>query len=97
MLPSFTHLYAFTPVIVVIQALGYLSAWAARCSEGSRHQAWFQRLFVVSLLLVGGATIVSLGVGPGCWVSCGTTLSLMVVGATCEFTRSDDAQSLQET
>lgn len=74
-------------MIIAIEILGLLSAWATRCSEGSAWQAWFHRLFYACLLLVGFATVVAFGVGPGCWISCGATLSVMVVGATCDFSR----------
>ena len=40
-------------VVVVIQALGLLSACTARLSEGSGRQTSCQRLFFVCLLLVG--------------------------------------------
>ena len=74
-------------MIAAVQIIGLFSAWATRFSEGSVWQVWFQRLFFASLLLMGVTTVLAFGVGPGCWISCGTTLSLMVVGATCDFSR----------
>jgi len=71
-----------------LQLLGLLSAWCARLSEGSRCQTSFQRLFLACLFLVGGMTIASILIGSGCWLLLGITLSLMVLTATCDFTRS---------
>lgn len=38
-------------------------------------------VFVTCLVAVGGATFFALAYGSGCWVPCGTTFSLMIVGA----------------
>jgi len=64
-----------------------LSAWLARLSEGSARQAACQRFFLACLLLVGLGTIASLALVPTYWVASGTTLSLMVLAATCDFRR----------
>jgi hypothetical protein len=74
-----------------LQVLGLTSAWAARLSERSRRQASCQRLFFGCLALIGGATIISLILGPVCWLTCGITLSLMVLTATCDFSGSRQA------
>ena len=79
------------PLLVAVQLLGLLSAWIARLSEGSSRQTAAQRLFFVSLALVGVATLVSLGLGPGAWLSSAIVLSVMVVGAVCDFKPSEDA------
>jgi len=79
------------PLLVVIQLLGLFSAWIARLSEGSSRQTAAQRLFFVSLGLVGVATLVSLGLGPGAWLSSAVVLSVMVVGTVCDFRPSGHA------
>ncbi|MCL4190829.1 MAG: hypothetical protein KJZ87_03720 [Thermoguttaceae bacterium] len=75
----------FLLILGVIQAVGLISAALARLSEGSGRQAASQRLFLACLALVGGCTVVSLVLGPGYWLTSGTTLSLMVLAATCDF------------
>jgi len=77
------------PVLVLvfagIEALGLASAWLARIGEGSPRQGSFQRLFLGCLGVVGVAGILSLELPPGYWLSCGATLALMVLAATCDF------------
>ncbi len=79
------------PLLLAVQLLGLFSAWIARLSEGSSRQTAAQRLFFVSLALVGVATLVSLGLRPGDWLSSAIVLSVMVVGTVCDFTRCDHA------
>lgn len=77
------------PVLVLllasIDALGLVSASLVRISEGSRCEAWLQRFFLGCLGLVGATAIASLGLHPGCWLSCGATLAVMVLTVTCDF------------
>ncbi len=42
---------------VLLQLLGILTAWFARITEGSSVQALFQWVFLLSLLLIGIATM----------------------------------------
>jgi hypothetical protein len=79
--------HVLTVIVLAAQGLGLVSVWMARRSEGSRYQSWCQQLFVASLLIVGGANLLAMQVGTGCWLACGTTFSVMVVGGTCEFAR----------
>jgi hypothetical protein len=88
------HVLMFNWVMLGVQVLGLGSAWLTRRSEGSPLQSTIQALFVVALVLVGVATIVAIGRGPGCWLACGTTLSLMVVGVVCEFDRRPETDEL---
>lgn len=74
-----------------IEVLGLTSAWVARLSEGSRRQTSCQRVFLGFLALVGGATIISVALGLGCWLASGTTLLLMVLTVTCDCSRSRQA------
>ena len=78
-------------MLAAIQVLGLASAWFARLSEGSAGQTTCQWLFFCCLTLVGIATITALQLGPGSWLTSGSTLSLMVLAATCDFSRSGRA------
>ena len=77
-------------MLAAVQVLGLASAWLARLSENSRRQSSCQWLFLACLALVGGSTIVALGLGSGCWLVCGATFSLMVLAVTCDFSRSHE-------
>ncbi|HJS09104.1 MAG TPA: hypothetical protein VJ809_15650 [Pirellulales bacterium] len=74
-----------------VQALGLSSAWLARVSEGSLLQPWFQRLFLLSLLASGVATIVAPGFGGVYWLISSATLGTMVVMAVCDFRQERQA------
>ena len=82
-------------LLLAVQLLGLFSAWIARLSEGSSHQAISQRFFLGFLVLVGAATLVALGQGPGYWLSSGVALSVMVLVATCDFNRSQQPLPLR--
>lgn len=73
---------------VLVQALGLLSAWLVRVNEGSTGQAASHASFYISLAVVGSVTIITLGMGSGCWLASATTLALMVLMATCDFRSS---------
>jgi hypothetical protein len=77
--------------IAALQVLGVASAAMARVAEGSPRQSVCQTLFFASLVLVGLATIVALGLGLSCWISCGTVLSVMSLAATWDFGRPQRA------
>ena len=74
-----------------IQAVGLLSAWLARFTEGSQHQHWYQRLFFLCLLLLGVATLAALLSSPTACVMAGATFSVMVLAATWDFSASKRA------
>jgi hypothetical protein len=71
--------------LTALQVLGLVSAWVARMSEGSSRQTASQRVFLACLALVGTATIIALAIGPGCWLTSATTLSIMILTAICDF------------
>lgn len=71
--------------MVVIQVVGLLSMAATRVGEHTSRCLLCRCLFLVSLVVVGGATVLSLASGTGHWAAGGTTLSLMVVGGTLDF------------
>jgi hypothetical protein len=84
-----------TPLLLcclgTIQLLGLISAAVVRLSEGSPQQTAWHRAFLACLGLVGVSTILSsMGAAAGYWISSGTTLSVMVIAATCDFGRSAD-------
>ena len=78
-------------LLVAIQLVGLTCAWMARLSEGSRWQTACQHLFVGCLAVVGAAALLSFGLGPGWWLAAGSTLSLMVLTVTCDFSRCTQA------
>jgi len=82
-------------LLVMAQLLGLLSAWITRISEGSSRQAVAQRLFLLSLALVGTGALLSIGLGPCYWLSSGVVLSLMVLATTCDFKPSRQAAAWQ--
>jgi hypothetical protein len=87
MLPMLPQLLALTWSVVTVQMVGLLSAWAVRRSEGSRHQSTCNVFFCFCLVLVALTAMVSFSVGPGGTLTCGTTLSIMVVAVIGEFDR----------
>ena len=74
-------------IMVAVQLGGLLSLAATRVGERSSVCVPCRCLFFVCLLLVGFATILSVTCGLGQWASGGTTLSVMVVGATLDLRR----------
>ena len=80
-------------LLLAVQPLGLLSAFAARLSEGSPRQGISQRMFFGALFLVGMASIVALAVGPGCWLACSTSLAVMVSTAICDFRGGREAST----
>jgi len=68
-----------------VQLVGLASGWLARASAGSSYQGVCQQFFLVCLGLVGFATLISPDLRPGWWLSCGTTLCVMVLTALCDF------------
>jgi hypothetical protein len=78
-------------LLIATQLLGVLSACLARLSEGSCCQTVGQCMFVGVLTLMGAATMVALAIGPGCWVACSATLSVMILTVTCDFRGSREA------
>ncbi len=70
---------------IAIQVIGAASACLARLSEGSRRQALCQLAFFAILPLLGAASLVSMAVGPGCWICCSVTLAFAVLMVTCDF------------
>jgi hypothetical protein len=83
--------FELSPVVwiwISVQAMGFVSAFIARISEGSSHQTISHLFFYACLALVGATAIVALSVGPGCWLASAITLSAMVLIVTCDFSRS---------
>ncbi len=64
-----------------IQFAGLLSAWTARVAEGSRGQAWSQRVFIAFLALMGLVTVLSVPCGPRYWFAACGTLGAMMLAA----------------
>jgi hypothetical protein len=72
-------------LLISVQAIGLVSAWLARVSEGSSHQALSHSFFLVCLAIVGLAAVAGLAIGPGYWLMAATTLATMILIAVCDF------------
>ena len=77
-----------------IQIAGLASAWLARLNEGSPQQAWWHRLFVGCLALVGLSTMVFVIFGARYWLVSGATLSAMILAAVWDASVRPSAESL---
>jgi hypothetical protein len=82
-------------ILALIEVVGLASAWMARLSLGSRRQGPFQALFIVCLILSGATTVAALPLGPGCWLTASATFAIMVLTATCDFSRSSRPRALE--
>jgi len=74
-------------VISSVQVCGLLSAALARITEGRRWQELFQRMFMALLVIVAFTTVLNLWNAPQQWITSAATLAVMVVTATCDFSR----------
>lgn len=74
-------------VISVVQVCGLVSAALARITEGRRWQELFQRMFLALLVIVAFTTVLNVWNAPQQWMASATTLTVMVVTATCDFSR----------
>ncbi len=72
-------------LLASVQGIGLISAWLARVSEGSSGQTVSHTLFLVCLGAVGLATTVAMAIGPGAWLTAGSTLAAMILIAICDF------------
>ena len=74
-------------VISSVQVCGLVSAALARITEGRRWQDLFQRMFMALLVIVAFTTVLNVWNAPQQWMMSATTLAVMVVTATCDFSR----------
>lgn len=65
--------------LIGVQMLGLFSALLSRLGEGSSGEGLCQCFFIFCLALMGTTTIASMSLGPGAWLTCGVTLSIMVL------------------
>lgn len=69
-----------------VQLIGITSAWVARLSEGSVHQAFCQKFFFLSLVLMGLATMATVAAArPGLWLTSAVTLAVSLLVVICDF------------
>ncbi len=73
---------------LLIPLLGVMTAVATRLSERCGYQATCQRFFFAVMGMAAVATLVALSSGVGSWLACGTTVSIMSVAATVDFSRT---------
>jgi hypothetical protein len=68
-----------------LQLCGLGSAWMARVNGGCRHERTAHLVFFFCLTVLGVATVMAMASGPRWCLSSGTTLSLMLLTATWDF------------
>ena len=71
--------------IWVLQFLGLASVVLARLPKAGLTQSICRTCFFSCLAFVAVATMLAIGCRSECWIYCGTTFSLMAVGATLDF------------
>jgi hypothetical protein len=81
-------------LFAAVQALGLVAAFLARVAEASALAPWFQRLFLVTLLATGVATMFAPQLGGGYWLLSAATLGVMVLVAVCDFRQDQRAFTL---
>jgi hypothetical protein len=74
-------------VISLVQVCGIASAALARITEGRRWQDLFQRAFIGLLVIVAFTAVLNVWNAPQQWMMSATTLAVMIVTATCDFSR----------
>jgi len=72
-------------VISSVQFCGLICAALARINEGRRWQALFQRMFLGLLVVVAFTAVLNVWNAPQQWMMSATTLAVMIVTATCDF------------
>ncbi|MBN2292090.1 MAG: hypothetical protein JXM70_06675 [Pirellulales bacterium] len=66
-------------IVIGVQMLGLFGALLSRLGEGSPGEGRCQCFFLFCLALVGTTTIAAMSLDPGAWLTCGATLSIMVL------------------
>ncbi|ADB17259.1 hypothetical protein Psta_2590 [Pirellula staleyi DSM 6068] len=74
----------FFALTLALQLTGLVSIFLARIQHASHHK-YCQAFFVLCLIGMGLATVAAIGMNHGSWAWCGTTFSIMAVGATFDF------------
>ncbi len=69
----------------IVQLWGIAIALIARLSQGSTHQGLCNKLFMLSLVLMGGVTLASLTLQPVNWLFSAITLTTMTMVVVCDF------------
>ena len=71
----------------IVQLVGLGSAWLTRMAEGSARQTVCQLFFLACLTVVGLTAVVAVQMEISGWFLSSTTLALMVLVVTLDFTR----------
>jgi hypothetical protein len=77
-------------LLLAVQVFGVCSACAARLSEGFPCQVVSRWIFLAALPLMGAATCLALAIGPGTWLACATSLTVMVLATTWDLRTKPD-------
>ena len=72
-------------VISSVQFCGLVCAALARMFEGRRCQAFFQKMVFGLLVIVAFTAVLNLWNAPQQWMMSATTLAVMIVTVTCDF------------
>ena len=81
-MPQLADPVVFFWSVLVLQVVGVASMFLARMPNPTLLHGLCRRVFVLSLVTVGLATIYAMGSQSNCWAWCGTVFSLMAVGGT---------------
>jgi len=71
----------------IVQLVGLGSAWLTRMAEGSARQTVCQLFFLACLAVVGLTAVVAVQMDIAGWFLSSTTLAVMVLAVTLDFTR----------
>ncbi len=74
--------------LAIVELWGISIALIVRLSQGSTHQGICEKLFFLSLVLMGGVTLASLRLQPINWLFSAITLTTMTLVVVCDFRRS---------
>jgi hypothetical protein len=70
-----------------VQVCGIIVAALSRIAAGQHWQALFQRMFLGLLVVVAFTAVLIVWNAPQHWMMSATTLAVMIVTATCDFSR----------
>lgn len=81
-MPAVADPAAFFWSVLLLQVVGVASMLLARRPQPTLLHHFCRRLFIASLIVVGLATVYSMGTHSDHWAWCGTVFSIMAVGGT---------------
>lgn len=79
--------YGYEIIVATVQLLGLLGMVLTRLVSTGKTQGLFQTFFLCWMAFVGVGTLALVHVGCHVWLPLGTTLAVMALGATIDFSR----------